>query len=624
MAPRKEKNCAPEIRQNAGAVPIIFEYGAQNKKGTKMLSLKSKYRTHTCGELNKSNVGETVILSGWVHRKRDHGALLFVDLRDNYGITQCVFDGGNAEMERVRPESVIKITGNVVARDAAAVNDKIPTGEIEIQVTDWRVLTNADVLPFQVFGDDDSVAEDLRLKYRYIDLRRDSLHNNILMRNRMIKFIRDKMWDMGFSEFQTPILTASSPEGARDFIVPSRNHHGMFYALPQAPQQFKQLIQIAGFDRYFQIAPCFRDEDLRADRLLEFYQLDLEMSFVDLPDIQAVGNELMPKIIREFVPDAKICEDIPHISFDDAMLKYGTDKPDLRNPIVISDVTEIFRGSDFGIFANAIESGSIVRAVPAPNSADRPRSWFDKLGEWAVKELGLGGLGYIIFADEAKGPVAKKLDAERVAKLREIAGDNSSLFFICDAPDAAAKAAGKLRIRLGEDLGLVDEKEFRLCWIEEFPFFEADPESPTGIAFTHNPFSFPMASLDDLKTKDPLSIKAAQFDMVLNGAEICSGGLRNFNPDVMLRCFEITGYDDETVKQKFGGMYNAFQYGAPPHGGCAFGLDRLVQIMLGEPNLRSVVLFPTNQRGQDLMMGAPGPVTETQLREDHIQVRKKG
>ena len=589
-----------------------------------MLSLKSKYRTHTCGELNKSHVGETVVLSGWVHRKRDHGSLLFIDLRDNYGITQCVFDGGDAALERVRPESVIQITGNVVARAADAINDKIPTGEIEVQATKWDVLTNSEVLPFPVFGDDDSVAEDLRLKYRYIDLRRESLHRNILMRNRMVKFIRDKMWEMGFSEFQTPILTVSSPEGARDFIVPSRNHHGMFYALPQAPQQFKQLIQISGFDRYFQIAPCFRDEDLRADRLLEFYQLDLEMSFVDLPDIQAVGNNLMPALIREFVPDAKICPEIPHIAFDDAMLKYGTDKPDLRNPIIIADVTEIFRGSDFGIFANAIEQGSVVRAIPAPNSADRPRSWYDKLGDYAVKELGLGGLGYIIFADEAKGPVAKKLDSERVAKLREIAGDNSSLFFVCDTPENAAKAAGKLRTRLGEDLGLIDEKEFRLCWIEEFPFFEADPESPTGVAFTHNPFSYPMATLAELETKDPLSIKAAQFDMVLNGAEICSGGLRNFNPEIMLRCFEITGYDEETVKHKFGGMYNAFQYGAPPHGGCAFGLDRLVQIMLGEPNLRSVVLFPTNQRGQDLMMGAPGPVTETQLREDHIQIRKKG
>ena len=588
-----------------------------------MLSLKSKYRTHTCGELNVSNVGETVTLSGWVHRKRDHGALLFVDLRDNYGITQVVFDGGDATLERVRPESVIKITGTVVARDAAAVNDKIPTGGIEIQATSFDVLTNCDVLPFQVFGDDDSVSEDLRLKYRYIDLRRESLHRNILMRNRVIKFMRDKMWEMGFSEFQTPVLTASSPEGARDFIVPSRNHHGMFYALPQAPQQFKQILQIAGFDRYFQIAPCFRDEDLRADRLLEFYQLDLEMSFVDLPDIQAVGNTLMPAMIREFVPDAIIASDIPHITFDDAMLKYGSDKPDLRNPIIIHDVTDVFRGSDFGIFANAIENGAVVRAIPAPKSADKPRSWFDKLGDYAVKELGLGGLGYIVFADEPKGPVAKKLDAERIAKLHEIAGDNSSLFFVCDMAETAAKAAGKLRTKLGDDLGLINPKEFRLCWVESFPFFEADDMSPTGIAFTHNPFSYPMATLEELSSKNPLEIKAAQFDMVLNGAEICSGGLRNYNPDVMVKCFEITGYSEDVVKEKFGGMYTAFQYGAPPHGGCAFGIDRLVQIMTGETNLRGVVAFPTNQRGQDLMLGAPTAVTEQQLREVHIQVRKK-
>ena len=585
-----------------------------------MLSLKSKYRTHTCGELTAQNVGQKVTLSGWVHRKRDHGSLLFIDLRDNYGITQCVFDGGDEALEKIRPESVIKITGTVVARDASAVNDKIPTGTIEIKAENWEVLTNSDVLPFQVFGDDDTVAEDLRLKYRYIDLRRESLHKNILFRNRVMKFLRDKMWDMGFSEFQTPILTVSSPEGARDYIVPSRHHHGMFYALPQAPQQFKQLLQIAGFDRYFQIAPCFRDEDLRADRLLEFYQLDLEMSFVDLKDIQAVGDQLIPALIREFVPDAKICDQIPHIPFDEAMLKYGCDKPDLRNPIIISDVTDVFRGSDFGIFANAIENGSVVRAIPAPNSAFRPRSWFDKLGDYAVKELGLGGLGYIVFGpDGAKGPVAKKLDAERIAKLHEISGDNSSLFFVCDEVSAATKAAGKLRIKLGEDLGLVDDKEFRLCWIEEFPFYELNEETG-AIDFGHNPFSLPRGELNG----DPLKIKANQFDMVLNGAEICSGGLRNYNPETMVRAFEIAGYGEEDVKAKFGGMYAAFQYGAPPHGGCAFGIDRLVQIMLAEPNLREVVAFPTNQRGQDLMLGAPREVTEQQLREVHIQVRKKG
>lgn len=583
-----------------------------------MLSLKSKYRTHTCGELTTKNVGENVILSGWVHRKRDHGGLMFIDLRDNYGITQIVFDGGDANLEKIHPESVIMVSGTVVAREASVVNDKIPTGGIEIQAAKWEILTNADVLPFQVFGDDGSVSEDLRLKYRYIDLRRESLHKNILFRNNVIKFLRDEMWNLGFSEFQTPILTVSSPEGARDYIVPSRNHHGMFYALPQAPQQFKQLIQISGFDRYFQIAPCFRDEDLRADRLLEFYQLDLEMSFVDLRDIQAVGDVIMPAMVRKFVPDAKIASEIPHIPFDEAMLKYGSDKPDLRNPIEITDVTEIFRGSDFGIFADAIENGSVVRAIPAPNSAAQPRSWFDKLGDYAVKELGLGGLGYIIFADEAKGPVAKKLDAERIEKLHKIAGENSSIFFVCDKVNAAAKAAGKLRTKLGEDLKLIDEKEFRFCWVEDFPMYELNEETGS-IDFGHNPFSLPKGELDC----DPLKIKANQFDMVLNGAEVCSGGLRNYNPETMIKAFAIAGYGEDVVREKFGGMYAAFQYGAPPHGGCAFGIDRLIMIMSGAENLREVVLFPTNQRGQDLMLGAPREVTEQQLREVHIQIRKK-
>ena len=588
-----------------------------------MLSLKSKYRTHTCGELSAKNVGETVTLSGWVHRKRDHGSLLFIDLRDNYGITQIVIDGGSADLERVRPESVLQVTGKVVARDASQVNDKIPTGEIEIQVESWNVLTSAEVLPFQVFGDEDT-SEELRYKYRFLDLRREKLHHNILMRNKMIKWLRDKMWELGFSEFQTPLLTADSPEGARSFLVPSRLHHGKFYALPQAPQMFKQLLQVSGFDRYFQIAPCFRDEDLRADRLLEFYQLDLEMSFVDLPDIQAVGEAVMPEFVRTFLPSANVYPEIPHISFDDAMLKYGSDKPDLRNPILISDVKEIFRGSDFGIFANAIENGSVVRAIPAPNSADKPRSWFDKLGEYAVKELGLGGLGYIVFADEAKGPVAKKLDAERIAKLREIAGDNSSLFFICDAEESAAKAAGKLRNKLGADLGLVNENDFAFCWVDNFPFFEPDEERGGAPAFTHNPFSYPMATLEELSTRDPFTIKAAQFDMVLNGMEICSGGLRNYNPDVMKKCFEIAGYPIEAVEKNFSGLYTSFQYGAPPHGGCAFGIERLISEILGNgDSLREIVAFPANQRGQDLLMGSPNEVTEQQLRDVHIQVRKK-
>ena len=597
---------------------------APETKGVEMLSLKSKYRTHTCGELNASNVGETVTLSGWVHRKRDHGSLLFVDLRDNYGITQIVFDGGNEQLEKVHPESVIQITGKVVARDAEQVNDKIPTGHIEIQANEWKVLTASEALPFPVFGDED-ISEELRYKYRFLDLRREKLHNTILVRNKMMKWLRDKMWDLGFSEFQTPILTADSPEGARCFLVPSRLHHGKFYALPQAPQMFKQLLQVSGFDRYFQIAPCFRDEDLRSDRLLEFYQLDLEMSFVDQRDIQAVGEAVMPELVRAFAPDANVYPEIPHISFDDAMLKYGSDKPDMRNPILISDVTEIFRGSDFGIFANAVENGSVIRAVPAPNTADKPRSWFDKLGEYAIKELGLGGLGYIVFAEEAKGPVAKKLDAARIAKLREIAGDNSSLFFICDEQEKAAKAAGKLRNKLGADLGLVNPRDFAFCWVDNFPFFEPDEDRGGAPKFTHNPFSYPMVdSVEELSTRDPFTIKAAQFDMVLNGLEICSGGLRNYNPEVMKKCFDIAGYPLEAVEKNFSALYTAFQYGAPPHGGCAFGIDRLVSEITGfGDSVRDTVAFPANQRGQDLLMGSPNEVTEQQLRDVHIKIRNK-
>ena len=588
-----------------------------------MLSLKSKYRTHTCGELNKTNVGDVVTLSGWVHRKRDHGSLLFIDLRDNYGITQIVLDGGNDALERVRPESVLQITGKVVARDASQINEKIPTGEIEIQVQDWKVLTNSEVLPFQVFGDEDT-SEELRYQYRFLDLRREKLHHNILMRNKMIKWMRDKMWELGFSEFQTPLLTADSPEGARCFLVPSRLNHGKFYALPQAPQMFKQLLQVAGFDRYFQIAPCFRDEDLRSDRLLEFYQLDVEMSFVDLPEIQRVGEIVIPELIKTFAPNANVYPDIPHISFDDAMLKYGCDKPDLRNPILISDVTEIFRGSEFGIFANAIENGAVVRAIPAPNSADKPRSWFDKLGEYATKELGLGGLGYIVFADEPKGPVAKKLDGDRIAKLHEIAGDNSSLFFVCDNVDNASKAAGKLRNKLGADLGLIKPNDFAICWVDEFPFFEPDEDRGGAPMFTHNPFSYPLATLEELETKDPFTIKAAQFDMVINGIEMCSGGLRNYNPDVMKKCFDIAGYPLEAVEKNFSALYTAFKYGAPPHGGFGFGIDRLISEILGTgESLRETVAFPANQRGQDLLMGSPNEVSEQQLRDVHIQVRKK-
>jgi aspartyl-tRNA synthetase len=594
-----------------------------------MVAMSNIYRTHTCGELAKKNVGEDVRLSGWIHRKRDHGGLLFIDLRDNYGITQCVLDLSDSKLsgvEKLHPESVITLIGKVVARDADAVNAKIPTGEIEIKAAECKILTESEALPFQVFGDDGSVAEDLRLKHRYIDLRRETLHKNILTRNKIMKFIRDFMWNSGFSEFQTPILTASSPEGARDFLVPSRIHHGMFYALPQAPQQFKQMLQIAGFDKYFQIAPCMRDEDLRADRLLEFYQLDIEMSFVEQDEIMAVGDALIPSLIREFVPGAGLSTEIPRIPFDEAMLKYGSDKPDLRNPIIISDVSDVFRDSDFGVFANAVKDGAVVRAIPAPSSSDKPRSWFDKVEAFAKDELGLAGLGYIVFADEPKGPVAKKLDAARIAEIKEISGAKTgdTVFFVCEKDDVAAKAAGKLRIRFGEDLNLVDPNEFRLCWIVDFPFFEKDPDAPTGIAFGHNPFSRPQGDLDNLDLSEPLKLKAFQYDMVLNGAEICSGGLRNYSPKVMIRLFDVVGLGEDEVKDKFGGMYGAFQYGAPPHGGCAFGLDRIVQIILAEPNLREVVAFPTNQKGQDLMLGAPREVSEKQLREVHISVRKKG
>ncbi|MDR1697219.1 MAG: aspartate--tRNA ligase, partial [Rickettsiales bacterium] len=511
-----------------------------------MLSLKSKYRTHTCGELTAKNVGETVVLSGWVHRKRDHGQLMFIDLRDNYGITQIVFDSSAqgaaaaSSLEKVRPESVITIRGAVVARDASQVNDKIPTGAIEIKADEFKVLCESEILPFQVFGDEE-VNEELRLKYRYLDLRRTDMHHKILFRNRVIRAMRDKMWDMGFSEFQTPILGATSPEGAREFIVPSRLHHGMVYALPQSPQQWKQLTQISGFDRYFQIAPCMRDEDLRADRLLEFYQLDFEMSFVEQRNVQEVCENIAVSLIREFAPHGKLHPEIVQMTHADAMLKYGIDRPDLRNPIEIADVTEIFRDSDFGIFADAIKKGGVVRAVPAPNTADKPRSFFDKLGEFATGELGLGGLAYIIFADEPKGPVAKKLDDARIAELKEIAGDNASLFFVCDAPTVAAKAAGKLRTRLGEDLELIDANEFRLCWVVDFPFFEPDENSPTGIGFGHNPFGMPQIDLENADLSDPLKIPAYQYDIVLNGWEIGGGGLRNYDQKTMLKLFEITG-----------------------------------------------------------------------------------
>ncbi len=585
-----------------------------------MLSLKSKYRTHTCAELTANDVGQPVVLSGWVHRKRDHGSLLFIDLRDNYGITQCVFDSMEDAAD-IRPESVITIIGKVVARDKDAINSKIPTGHIEVKVEKYDVLTAAEILPFQVFGEED-VGEDIRLKYRYLDLRREKMHSKILFRNRVIKSMRDKMWDMGFSEFQTPILGATSPEGARDFIVPSRLNHGMVYALPQSPQQWKQLVQISGFDRYFQIAPCMRDEDLRSDRMLEFYQLDWEMSFVERKHVQEVAENIIVPLIKEFAPNGKLHPEIPQIPYDTAMLKYGIDRPDLRNPIEISDVSEIFADSDFGIFADAVKNGAVIRAIPAPATSDKPRSWFDKMEAFAKEELNLGGLAYIVFADEPKGPVSKKLDADRIAKLKKVAGDGATLFFVCDKENVAAKAAGRLRSKLGEDLGLIDPNEFRLCWVVDFPMFEEDENSPTGVAFGHNPFCAPLNS-ENIDLSNPLKLKASQYDIILNGWEIGGGSLRNYNPDTMIKLFNVVGYGEDVVRAKFGGLHTAFQYGAPPHGGCALGVERIVCLLLGEPNLREVTAFPGNQRGQDLMMGSPNIPTEQQLRDVHIQFRKK-
>ncbi len=586
-----------------------------------------QYRTHTCGALRAENAGETVKLSGWVHRKRDHGNLLFVDVRDNAGITQCVLDTASPcfqMLEKVRPESVICITGKVLLRDDNTINPKMPTGKIEVAVESVEVLGEADVLPFQVVADTNELSEEQRLTYRFLDLRREKPHANILLRNAFIRSIRERMWKAGFSEFQTPILTASSPEGARDFLVPSRRHQGKFYALPQAPQQFKQLLMISGFDKYFQIAPCFRDEDSRADRSPgEFYQLDIEMSFVTQPEIFATVEPIIEGLFHEFAPQAEISPaPFVQIPYTESMLTYGTDKPDLRNPLLIKDVSDVFAGSDFGIFANTVASGGFVRAICTPGTAERPRSWFDKLNAFAV-EAGMGGLGYITFtAEENKGPIAKKLDAGRIQTLKEImnvkVGD--SVFFVCGKGQATAKFAGQVRTLLGTELNLIDQNQFKFCWITDFPFYELDEETGKPV-FSHNPFSMPQGELEALMTKNPLEIYAYQFDMVLNGVEILSGAIRNHRPDVMYKAFEIAGYAPEVIEAKFAGMLNAFRYGAPPHGGCAFGIDRLVMMLTNEDYIREVIAFPLNQQGMDLLMQAPSEVTEQQLRELHIKLR---
>ncbi|MEA5501660.1 aspartate--tRNA ligase [Halotia wernerae UHCC 0503] len=583
------------------------------------------YRTHTCGQLRASDVGAQVRLSGWVHRKRDHGNLLFVDLRDHYGVTQFVLDTENPAFKTVeafRPESVVTLTGKVVAREPSTVNAKLPTGEIEVRIEAALLQSASEVLPFQVAQEGD-YPEEMRLKYRFLDLRTERLHANIVLRSQVIASIRRRMIDQGFTEFQTPILTSSSPEGARDYLVPSRLHPGKFYALPQAPQQFKQLLMVSGFDRYFQIAPCFRDEDARADRSPgEFYQLDFEMSFVTQDDVFAAIEPVLGGVFDEFSRGRKVTKPpFPRIAFDDAMLKYGSDKPDLRNPLVIADVGEVFVGSDFKVFAGIVAGGGVVRAIPAPKTADRPRSFFDKMNAWAQSE-GAPGLGYIVFeGDTAKGPIAKFLNDERLAKLKALAGVGAgdAVFFVADKkPLAAAKLAGAARKKLGEELELIKEGEFRFCWIVDFPMYELN-EDTGKIEFSHNPFSMPQGGLEALTTKDPLTIKAFQYDIVCNGVELSSGAIRNHLPEIMYKAFEIAGYTQADVESRFGGMLNAFKFGAPPHGGSAPGIDRIVMLLADEPNIREVVAFPMTQGAVDLLMQAPNSVDPIRLKELHIK-----
>ncbi len=584
------------------------------------------YRTHTCGELRPTHAGQTVRLSGWVHRKRDHGNLLFIDLRDHYGLTQCVIDVGSAlfpAVEGVRPESVVTITGVVVKRSADTINPNLPTGEIEIGIREFHLESAADVLPMQVAGESD-FSEDMRLRYRFLDLRREMVHANIVLRSAVISSIRRRMIEQGFLEIQTPILTASSPEGARDYLVPSRIHPGKFYALPQAPQIFKQLLMVSGFDRYFQIAPCFRDEDARADRSPgEFYQLDFEMAFVTQDDVFAAIEPVIHGIFAEFGKGRGVTKPpFPRIPYVESLLKYGSDKPDLRNPLTIADVTELFRTSKFGLFARMVEKGSVVRAIPAPGAGAQPRSFFDKLNEWARAE-GQGGLGYIVFEEAgAKGPIGNNLEPERSAAIRAAAGVKAgdAVFFVAGDKDKAAEFAGVVRTRLCNELGLLDEKSgFRFCWIVDFPMYEKNKD--TGkIEFSHNPFSMPQGGLEALTTMNPLDIKAFQYDIVCNGVELSSGAIRNHRPEVMVKAFEIAGYDAQVVEERFGGLFNAFKFGAPPHGGSAPGIDRIVMLLADEPNIREVIAFPMTQQAQDLLMGAPAPVDDARLKELWIKL----
>ena len=589
----------------------------------------NKYRTHTCGQLRKSDVGTNVTLSGWLHRKRDHGGLLFIDLRDHYGITQLVFNNESHDVDNIaniRPESVLTVKGTVKERSDDTINKAIPTGEIEITIDNLNIETAANELPLNVFGNE-SYPEDIRLKYRFIDLRREELHKNIVTRCQIIAEIRSLMSSKGFLEFQTPILTASSPEGARDFLVPSRLHPGKFYALPQAPQQFKQLLMIAGFDKYFQIAPCFRDEDARADRSPgEFYQLDIEMSFVTQEDIFRVTESVIYELFKKF-SNGKIVENaFPHITYDDAMLKYGCDKPDLRNPIQISDAADVFRESGFSIFANNIERGMIIRAIPAPNTCDKPRSFFDNKITFA-QSLGAKGLAYIIFDKDgtAKGPIAKLLDQARLDTLKQICEleNGDSVFFSCGNEEDACKIAHEVRLLLGKELDLIDNNKFAFCWVTDFPYFEYNHET-TKIDFSHNPFSMPQSDISQIyDPNELLKVKAYQYDLVCNGVELSSGAIRNHKLDVMYRAFEIVGYTREEIDTEFRGLVTALKYGPPPHGGIAPGVDRMVMLLTDAPNLREVTCFPMNQNAQDLMMSAPSNISARDLKVLGLQILKK-
>ena len=584
-----------------------------------------QYRTHNCGQLRLNDKNKEVRLSGWVHRKRDHGNLLFIDLRDHYGITQVVLDKKNkyfSTAEKTTSESVITVTGKVVPRSDETLNKKIPTGEIEISVDEYITESNSKPLPLEVNSDKD-YGEDTRLKYRYLDLRRSKMQKNILLRNKVISLIREGMIKQNFVEIQTPILTASSPEGARDYLVPSRINPGKFYALPQAPQQFKQLLMIAGFDKYFQIAPCFRDEDSRADRSPgEFYQLDYEMSFVTQEDVfnalEPVLFDVFTKLTENFHVSKPPFKKIP---FDECVAKYGNDKPDLRNPLILSNVTDVFKNSSFKLFADSINKGSIVIAIPAPDTNDQPRTFFDKLNSWAKNE-DQGGMGYVQFVNnEGKGPIANNLDKDRLKKFLEIDGmnGNSSIFFLCGKADEIMEFAATARMKIANELKLIKENEFQFCWVIDYPMYQKNIET-NKIEFSHNPFSMPQGGLEELEKKDPLDIKAYQYDIVCNGVELSSGAIRNHKPEIMIKAFEIAGYSKKDLEKQFSGLLEAFNYGAPPHGGCAPGIDRIVMLIAGEPNIREIIPFPFNQKAEDLMMNAPAEIDEERLKELSLKI----